>query len=550
MAADNTKPPPRSDKDKEALRQLNETADRILKSTPENPYYLTVPTERPYNYSTRQESESWMLEDLFEPHEEGLQYSTFLFHEHGKDLLVCRSEVDDERDRKEKIASRKGRDTEENTPSHATGPKKKISLSSYLKKSDSPAPKQPEHKDSAKAAQPQINGTKDTAGASVNSTMSAPQPKQKRQREDPSESKKPVQTTKDESALSKKQKQHKDSQRDPSPSESHSNPDPTRHGLPALLSPIHASESSDPFDLPPLLSPTLPSVVQLELEKLQKDRQHATSNASSSSEKRPPGQSNDISEPKEPNDGSLKKDATESNNHKKEDSKQKHSTHHLSKSVEETQPSKPSFIAKLKYGKRNKLAIERVLKLPPNKLVDGRSTANGNRPRADSVQKDISRKTVTTGESSKRPPAEKRPRAEDDSTTTNSTKRQKVSSKVPSTPTTQAITSPPPSAKSSSQKQQTQFLTPRKDPRISKVIGPHDSTTSTPGEPSLSSISTSNSHEDDSTHHTNAWREKSQAFSVLGRRLKHEAQRLYGDGHGITTFEKEKSAVISIECIL
>lgn len=125
--------------DKETIRELDSIVDRIFKAIPTAPFYVTIPSNHPYNFGSRQEAESWMTGNLFDREEEHLQYSTFRYHEHGRDLIVCRSEVDDERDRKAKLGRMKGPDTGKTTPSHPSGPVKKISLSSFLNRGNSPA---------------------------------------------------------------------------------------------------------------------------------------------------------------------------------------------------------------------------------------------------------------------------------------------------------------------------------------------------------------------------------------------------------------------------
>lgn len=114
-----------SSHDIEELAKLDSIYERIRKCVPITPYILTVPTDHPYRHWSQQESQGWMLGNLFDSDEEHLQYRTFKFRESLKSCFVTRTEEDEEKEKNEKLMKSRGR----NTP--VQGPKKKISLSAY-----------------------------------------------------------------------------------------------------------------------------------------------------------------------------------------------------------------------------------------------------------------------------------------------------------------------------------------------------------------------------------------------------------------------------------
>lgn len=122
-----------SDEHAEELRKLDAAVDRIRKNIPDTPYILTIPSDSRYHVS-RHEAESWHRDTPFAPNEEHLQYMSFLYREHGDSCIIARTEVDEERERRERYMKANGIPSGRNTPLQSTGPKKKISLAAYKSK--------------------------------------------------------------------------------------------------------------------------------------------------------------------------------------------------------------------------------------------------------------------------------------------------------------------------------------------------------------------------------------------------------------------------------
>ena len=84
----------------------NAALARIQSSIPELPYSLSAPVnvEPRYHYPSRQEAESWRHKTPFYPHEEHLQYMTYVYRDPGESCFKVRSEIDLERERAEQEA--------------------------------------------------------------------------------------------------------------------------------------------------------------------------------------------------------------------------------------------------------------------------------------------------------------------------------------------------------------------------------------------------------------------------------------------------------------
>jgi len=146
------------DEDAEELRLLDAAVDRIRKNIPENPYILTIPSDSKYHVS-RHEAESWHRNTPFAPHEEHLQYMSFIYREHGDSCIIAKTEVDEERERKERYMRANGIPSGRSTPLQSTGPKKKISLAAYKsKQAGGQEAKQAAARDERKKEAGQLNG--------------------------------------------------------------------------------------------------------------------------------------------------------------------------------------------------------------------------------------------------------------------------------------------------------------------------------------------------------------------------------------------------------
>jgi hypothetical protein len=313
---------------KEDLQKIDAALDTLLLALPELPYILTVPTgDLPHDRDGQQvEQVHWCSQSLFRPDESHLQYTSFLYRESSDGVFVVRTEVDDERDRKDRERKRLGMASAPGTPVVRTGgPKKKISLSAYKNKiasrgqsrSNSPPP----HLESSKPKPPPMNGIQRSSKEGKTEILSktpASSSDENRERTKPPESRR-----------AKSPNPQKEARTPPPLHDSNSN-DSTPHGLPPLLSP---NINSNPYELPPLLSPTLPASIEAALERYHKQRKYPESTTTTSSEKTTPSKSL----------------------HKTADA--------------ETKSEQKSLIIKLKYGKRRRKDVERILRLKQRRLA-------------------------------------------------------------------------------------------------------------------------------------------------------------------------------------
>ena len=351
----------------------------------------------------------------------------------------------------------------------------------------------------------------------------------------------------------------------------------TPHGLPPLLSPVGAT-LPNPYGLPPILSPTLPPNILTELDRLETQRKRAESNASS-----------DLK-----SDESLRGVARIAS--KKVEIKTRPGTSENKPLAGSQNPTlnqrenlklpplgkEQTLVVKLKYGRKHKKEVERYLRLPSSSVsaaaekkerhLKGKpKQPESSAGRSKEVPKD-SPQTVdiatpnTTTESKISVIGEKRSRPDDSQSTTVASKRQKYPppgvdiNKKPSTPAQQAIPSPALSNRSSAQKGQGQYITPRKDLRAINMIRTNsvEGNDSTPGrsgstpsgpKPPDSKLGPTSASVNGRQAESQAWALCSRKLNMLGRSLKHEAQKIA---------EKEKAlkedqmcaAVISIECVL
>ncbi|CAK3853299.1 Hypothetical predicted protein [Lecanosticta acicola] len=120
--------------ERDDLNAIDAAIGLMRKSTPTDPYVLTIPqnVEPRYHHYNRVHAEAYANNTPFERTEhENLQYMTFHFHEHGKDIYVLKnSRPAGDAAVNGNPKSRPGTGT--NTPSG--GPKKTISFSAYKNK--------------------------------------------------------------------------------------------------------------------------------------------------------------------------------------------------------------------------------------------------------------------------------------------------------------------------------------------------------------------------------------------------------------------------------
>ena len=662
-----TNPTP-NPKDADELAKLDLACTRIGNAIPELPYALSCPVnvEPRYHYPSRQEAESWRNNTPFYPHEEGLQYMTYVYREPGESCFVVRSHVDEERERREVAEREKGRQqaqhlrngsrsevgsvssTRPGTPTVGAGggaasvAKKKISLSAYKekvaggkgdKKEQSPE-KEVQPLKSLLEAKKQINGAKDELKMEdfevKKEDMDALLPAgTKRPREsdvDKSGASADKPTSAKKPRLSPPPSVKAPRQPSPRPSLQPSaidHPNGAPHGLPALLSPTNpfeaaeaekpspkptttpAKKKSSKWDLPKMLSPTLPPRIQAELAK-ERERGRPDSAASSPASKatRTPGSAARSPAITARHIGKIEESPS---------AKVKDGTKSRMKEVgsddEGARSEKPKrLVVKLKYSKKLAYRVKSVLRAPPRPNRDkfpldedfmrrqrermenrpiksiANSLASKSRPRSTSdvdsplqrpkkdgdLKKD--RLHPDTARTSTKMP-EKRPR-QDDSESAPVTKKQKMPSnldlqkeKDPKTPITSAIPSPS-IQKSGGSVKDSITVTPRqghlKTAATMARSSSQDSPVATPNGRPVSStpLASSGSRSRPPTSAPSntpatapraellkALLDQSQKYNVLGRKLKYENQEINKQATK-TEPERRRMALLGIECIM
>ncbi|KAJ9641836.1 hypothetical protein H2199_005049 [Coniosporium tulheliwenetii] len=612
-ATDNGKPGQKtsglnlSAEDIEELRQLDAAVNRIRKQIPETPYIVTVPCAEPrYHHPSRERAESWCKDTPFTPDEERLQYMSFMYREPGTDCFVLRTEMDEERDRRRFYGINSGT----NTPMQSTGPKKKISFGAYKNRKANASPAKlagnddgAENKDQA-----QVNGHK------AESQQLADVPKleiprgQKRPLNEAADNKPPHTKSDEESPPPAKKPRLSPSPpaqntSDPS-APSHSTP----HGLPPMLSPTGIPNT---HGLPPLLSPTLPANIEAELERIDQARKAGrtvtpvsdkkalpSARPASASAKNSGSKSSGNDAPQKGVARVVKKEDPLSPSIRKSEAQKPAPTpsvksasqpaeakpKRLTTNGDAPRPSKLSpspapppqkegvvdkLIVKLKYGRKNRMLVKQILKLPQGKIrvqnakelteADKReakprtkeaasaSSPEGGAKSSKDALKKVAEKPA--GATARPATGEKRPRPPDEAATdAPAAKRQKPPSaldldKKPSTPAQPAIPSPALSNWSSAQKAQhlaplqqhssSQHLTPKKDHRIALIHSASNESldaTTTPkqaaGNTPSASQSTSNNPGPTSAPSGKAAEiqlllSRSRSLNELGRRIKH-----------------------------
>lgn len=572
------KQPAPNPRDQEDLVQLDSLFNRLKRAIPETPYIISAPTLDPYAHRSRQESRSWMLGHLFDPDEELLQYRTYYYREHGQDCLVLQSGEDD-RPQVEKKAN-------QYLSAPTTGPKKKISLSDYKRKQANgvitPGKKISPELPPTKLPQTYVNGVKE--GKTQTPPKPAPKPDEsqsrKRKLEDSATTKPSSQAharLQDNMPSAKKPRKDSLSEHNTTlDTSAHTNGTP--HGLPPLLSPVHAS-LPNPHDLPPILSPTLPAPIRTELEKIETRKRAESSASASSLDKKSHHLAVPESKPHRNDDGS--KGSPQPRNTVKPVSGVKSPATEpaeLQRELEQVAPEKKSLIVRLKFKKVAR-TLERILKLPPSRKPP---TAAEKRERQENMKERLSKPQPKPNdvdvrrnkEAAKAPVrnstgsakaegnatskvAEKRPRLEEDMP---SSKRQKThaSRENPLTPIQQTIPSPTKSNKSSAQKPQGVYSTPSR-----KVVGAINMIRTNSGEGVDSTVATPSSgvkNYDSKAPPTSApvngkmpkqsLHHMSMKLNTLGRSLKHECQAILNKGKGIAEEDSKRAAVIFLECLL
>lgn len=336
---------------------------------------------------------------------------------------------------------------------------------------------------------------------------------------------------------------------------------------------------SNPYGLPAILSPTLPSNIQAELDKIETQRKRAVSDASTSSSDRK-SQLLSVPEPRAPKQG----EGTKSGSRERSVSLNEKSPSGVI--VNRTENPKPSLIVKLKYTKKSRETIKRLLNLPPK-----REGAGDRKEREETVKdraldtrsrgtdgiasqtkkptpKVAARRPESSTPSSKAPVAptkvtEKRPRSEDDASQGVSKRpRAHTLQEGPITPKEQVVSSPALSNKSSAQKSQGPYVTPRKDHKAINMLRANSSegfdvtpgrSGTTPTGSKFLDVKAPTSAPLNSKKQLdfNALSQASQQLNQMGRSLKYEGQKMEREkGNKLSKEDQKRAAVIGLECVL
>ncbi|TKA25549.1 hypothetical protein B0A50_05410 [Salinomyces thailandicus] len=173
--------------DRADLEAIHGALDRLRPILPPDPYLLTIPQEvepkHRYRHAYEYQKVQWLHQAPFQPREgEMVQYQTFVYHEHGKDMYVLHNSLP--REEREEGAGAKGRpSTGANTPN--AGPKKKISLDAYKKAktngSTSARDGSPARQSDAALKKPAVKGPVERVKAETDEVLAAiatePEPK-------------------------------------------------------------------------------------------------------------------------------------------------------------------------------------------------------------------------------------------------------------------------------------------------------------------------------------------------------------------------------------
>ncbi|KAL1602446.1 hypothetical protein SLS60_005862 [Paraconiothyrium brasiliense] len=568
----------KSDEDQEDLDQLDGIFKRIKTAVPRAPYILSTPSLNPYRYHSSHEARAWMLGHLFKYEEEYLQYRTYLFREPYRDCFTLQPGEDDEPEAPRPMSQ------VSNVASQ--GPKKKISLADYKNKQangvSAPGSKKP-----SPALQPTKHNIAQTNGVKPSHAQA---PAHELDKHDSSQPKRPEKKISDKPEKRDRAESFASaSSQKPESAESRINIDKsgpsssTPHGLPPLLSPVDPP-LSNPHGLPTLLSPTLPPKILEELDRIETSRKRADSNTSTSSSDRNKSQNLHVPErtaSKKPvstqaGDGVSRARSISINGKSPNEDLADHN-----------EDRAPSLIVKLKYTKKSRETIKRLLALPPKregpvarkerdeqsqKLASQNKTSDGIEKKPKPIPKVAARRPESATAPKAPVPSikvEKRPRSEDDAAQASPVPAKRPRSSTvssqqdrPITPRDQITSSPATSTKLSAQKSSGTLVTPRKDLKAVNMLRTNSSESqhSTPGRSGVTPIS---SRLDPSAPTSvpplgskkqmdiSLLQQSSMKLNQMGRSLKHEGQKLERDKAAkLTKADQKHAAVIGLECIL
>jgi hypothetical protein len=346
--------------------KLDAALEPLLNLIPDVPYILTFPS---YELNI----EPWKLHNEqilcrqaypFRTAELNRQYMSFLWRDSTESCYEIRTELDEERERKAKEQRRPiMSEVAGSSPLPTAGTKKKISFTAYKSKLSGADKSQVASPEPTKAdrGEPKIvitNGDKNDTPQNSKPNSETVKDATSKRTETPTRpgKRKSDETTSEPASTppSKKPRKIGSPERlelppmlSPLPSDGVE--------LPPMLSPLGLDEfpsfESGHLILPPMLSPTLPAHLEEELERLEKERQRAASNVSTSSDKISTKASSTQSSHKKAS--ALPDPPAKNANHSTTNDKRKEVP------IEKT----PSLIIKFKFRRMRK-DVERILKLP------------------------------------------------------------------------------------------------------------------------------------------------------------------------------------------
>ena len=358
---------PLEEEEEEPLRGIDASIKRIRKCVPQDPYILTISQAEPrYNHPSTQEAYSWRRGTPFDLNEEYFQYQSLHYRE-DPECFTQRSRLDLQRDSSAR-SHHNGQVSGAATPTATPAAKKKISLLDYKnKKAGTRGLPKAEQVDQAVKPEPMevpINGVA-TDGRRGSGSDSDENKGNKRMLD---EIERDMSSFLDDAPLPKKARAAPSSPKlAVKPLEAKAKAEGNTRGLPPLLSPL--GDISSPKKLPPLLSPTLPPEIEAELDR-QHTRQRAASDLSASSEKN----ASKSGEPK-PHSAQFSTQAKVADRSPFLDVKPlpRVSADDLieegdkvrSKGGSATAAERPRLIVKLKFGRKRRKDLERLLRLRP-----------------------------------------------------------------------------------------------------------------------------------------------------------------------------------------
>ena len=354
-----------------------------------------------------------------------------------------------------------------------------------------------------------------------------------------------------------------------------------------MLSPVH-EPLSNPYGLPSILSPTLPSSIQAELDRLEQQRSRAVSSASASSTE-PKSQTLSVPKEKEKEKPQLADKTVKTDQRIRSVSVSGKSPY--TAPPPKTDDKEPSLIVKLKFSKVKAATVRQVLRLPPKRSLPEKKERQDPpkespvKIRTKVVEESVSKKPKPIPKVAARRPetsatstptpntkpaapatktAGKRPRTDDDASLAVPPKRQRALSSQdrPNTPTPQATSSSVLSNKSSAQKSQSQHETPKKEHKALNMLrtGSSESQDTTPGRsggtpanprPDARPAPTSAPLTGKKQVEVSLMAQTSMKLNQMGRALKHEATKILTEkGKRITKQDEKRAAVTNLECIL